>query len=194
MRLHPPFSAKAKGSCEPHFYWKGQTEITRLYAQPYDTSACGFFFEDAETYARKAAALRNDYGQPVEEFEIQFIDGENIDAELAKAWGLSQCNLARFLEVVEKWSDDQKIHFIIGVGECCFGFDPDDVDPYQFDVDIYHVDSLRDLAEQFVDDGLFGEFPKHLEFYIDYDAIARDLAVDFSIAEINGGRLAYACR
>jgi antirestriction protein len=30
--------------------------------------------------------------------------------------------------------------------------------------------------------------------YIDYDAIARDLAVEFSVTEIAGARLIYACR
>ena len=162
--------------------------MTRLYAQPYDITPTGFFFEDAETYARKAGALRNDYGQPVEEFEIQFIDGEGIDAALAKAWGLSQCNLAQFLTAALEWSEDQKLHFIVAIGECSYSFDPEDVDPYDFDVDLYHVDSLRDLAEQFVDEGLYGDIPDHLAFYIDYEAIARDLAVDFSMVDIDGGR------
>jgi len=168
--------------------------MTRLYAQPYDITATGFSFEDAEDYARKAEALRNDYGEPVEEFEIQFIDGNGIDAVLAKAWNLSQCNLSQFLEAALDWSEDQKLHFIVAVGECGYSFDPEDVDPYDFDVDLYHVDSLRDLAEQFVDEGLCGDIPEHLAFYIDYEAIARDLAVDFSMIDIDGGRLAYASR
>lgn len=36
--------------------------------------------------------------------------------------------------------------------------------------------------------------PPHLADYIDYEAIARDLALDFSVAEIAGARLIYACR
>jgi len=59
---------------------------------------------------------------------------------------------------------------------------------------MYHVDSLRDLAESFVDDGLYGEIPDALRFYIDIDAIARDLMVDFSETEIAGQRLVYAYR
>ena len=86
--------------------------MTRLYAQPYDITATGFSFDDAEDYARKAQALRNEYGQPVEEFEIQFIDGE---------WSLSQCNLSQFLEAALDWSEDQKLHFIVAVGECGYG-------------------------------------------------------------------------
>ncbi|MEP3296768.1 MAG: hypothetical protein ABJO27_09875 [Pseudoruegeria sp.] len=66
--------------------------MTQLHAQPYDLSAAGFCFQTAEEYAEKANALRNDYGAPVEEFEIQFIDGEHIDCELAQAIGLNQAN------------------------------------------------------------------------------------------------------
>jgi len=126
-------------------------------------------------------------------FEIQFIDGERIDAALAEAWGLNQANLPRFFEIVDDWSDDQKQRFIIAVGECGSDFDPASVDPDDFDVDLYAVDSLRNLAEQFVDDGLYGEISQHLAHYIDYDAIARDLAFDFSQTEIAGRRLFYAC-
>lgn len=168
--------------------------MTTLYAQPYDISASGFYFEDADSYARQAAALRNDYGQPVEEFEIQFIDGECINAALARAWRLNQANLARFFEIVEDWSQDQKRRFIIAVGECGYSFDAARVNPDDFDVDLYEADTLRELAEQFVDDGLYGEIPLHLAHYIDYDAIARDLAMDFSVTEIAGARLIYACR
>ena len=163
-----------------------------LYAQPYDISAVGFYFTNAEDYAAKAENLRNDYGHPVEEFEIQFIDGEAIDAALARALNLSQANFARFFEFVEDWSDYEKLMVIIAVGECCYEFD-DKSDPADFDVDIYHVGSMRELAEQFVEEGLFGEIPEHLANYIDYDAIARDLSVDYSETEIAGQRLIYRC-
>ena len=46
--------------------------MMQLHAQPYDLAATGFNFETAEEYGTKAAALQNDYGEPVEEFEIQF--------------------------------------------------------------------------------------------------------------------------
>jgi antirestriction protein len=46
---------------------------------------------------------------------------------------------------------------------------------------------------QFADDGLFGEFPESLSHYIDYDAIARDLAIDYAMTDIAGTRYAYRC-
>ncbi|MGB1096143.1 MAG: antirestriction protein ArdA, partial [Paracoccaceae bacterium] len=82
--------------------------MTTLYANPYDISASGFYFETAEDYHAKAKALRNDYGEPVEEFEIEFIDGDEIDCALAKAWGLCQSNFASFFDACEDWDEEQK--------------------------------------------------------------------------------------
>ena len=160
--------------------------MTQLYAQPYDLSATGFYFETTEDYAIKSAALCNDYGDPVEEFEIQFIDGEEIDYDLAKAIGLNQANFAQFLSAVDDWDDGEKRAVIIAVGECGYTFEPD-LDPAQFEVDIYENTTMRDLAEQFVEEGLFGEVPEAFQNYIDYDAIARDLAVEYSERGMAGG-------
>lgn len=55
------------------------------------------------------------------------------------------------------------------------------------------MDSLRELAEHFVVEGLFGEIPDHLAASLDFDAIARDLGVDYAETEIAGTRLIYRC-
>ena len=165
--------------------------MTTLHAQPYDLAASGFYFDSAESYAAQAATLRNDYGQRVEEFEIQFIDGETLDAQLFAALSVNQANLGAFFEAVAAWDDDQKIKTIIAVGELGYRFDLGRDDPDRFDIDLYQVDSLRDLAVQFVDEGLFGEIPKAIENYLDYDAIARDLSMDYGAVTIDGTRYAY---
>lgn len=172
---------------------RGGKDMTQFHAQPYDLHAQGFYFEDAESYLEKIDSLRNDFGDPVEEFEIQFIDGKAIDCDLAKAWGINQANILRFLEIIELWDDAQKIRFILAVGECGYGFDPEQVDPDDFDVDLYYVESMRELAEDFVEEGLFGEIPETLRFYIDYDAIARDLAMDYGEASVAGQTVIYRC-
>ena len=51
------------------------------------------------------------------------------------------------------------------------------------DVEIYEETNMNELAEQFVEDGLFGEIPKALINYIDYDAIARNLSMDYTEVE-----------
>lgn len=164
-----------------------------LYANPYDISATGFYFENVEDYIAKAETLRNSYGDKVEEFEIDFIDGDRIDVDLAKAWGLNQCNFLAYLDACEDWDEDDKRRFIIAVGECGYDFDHEIVQPDDFEVDIYECDSMKDLAEQFVDEGLFGEIPENLTNYIDYDAIANDLGFDYTETSIAGNTLIYRC-
>ena len=176
----------------PLFNERKKAMTTILYAQPYDISAEGFYFRDAEEYTTNAAALRNSYGQHVEEFEIQFIDGDALTFELTRAVGINQANFSHVLKCAEEWDEHETIAVIIAVGECGYDF-RDSTAPDDFEVDIYRVDSMRDLAEQFVDDGLFGDIPEHLANYIDFDAIARDLACDYSEAVIGGERLIYRC-
>ncbi len=164
-----------------------------FYAQPYDISAEGFHFRNMRDYDQNASDHANRYGDRVEEFEIQFIDGELIDADFAKAWGLNQANICPFIEAATDWEEWQKTHFIIAVGECGYDFDPEAVDPDEFDVDIYEEESMKELAYRFVDEGLFGEVPESFQHYIDYDAIARDLSFDYSQTVIGGLSLIYRC-
>ena len=162
--------------------------MIKLHAQPYDLASRGFYFETAEDYDEKASALRNDYGDPVEEFEIQFIDGEQIDCELAKAIGINQANFRDFLEIAETWADGTKELTIVAVGECGYEFDPT-FDPSRYKVEIFAAESFRELGEQFVDDGVYGEIPEQLQSYIDYDAIARDLSISCFEVTVAGRRL-----
>ena len=164
-----------------------------FYAQPYDISAEGFYFRSADEYDKQSADCKNSLGQLIEEYEIQFIDGGQVDCELSKAWGLNQANVNRFIAIANHWDDEEKIRSILAVGECGFSFDPDTINPSDFDIDIYRMGSMRDLAIEFVEEGLFGDIPERLQFYIDYDAIARDLSVDYSEAIIAGERLIYRC-
>lgn len=158
--------------------------MTLLYAHPYDLSADGFVFNSTDQYRAKVKALRNHFGDPVEEFEIQFIDGESIDAELAKIYPLNQSNIQEFFNAVEDWEDEQKYRYIILVGECGYGHEQVADDPDAIDLDLYELSSMRDLAAQFVGDGYFSDIPAALEPYIDLDAIARDLSIDYADTEI----------
>ncbi|MFT6658549.1 antirestriction protein ArdA [Maritalea sp.] len=164
-----------------------------FYAQPYDISAEGYYFRSIEEYDCQASTLRNRCGQKVEEFEIQFIDGDRIDCELAKAWGLDQATLELFMEAADEWDIDQKTKFIIAVGECGYSIASLCEDPDSVEIDIYEVDSLKDLAYQFVEEGLFGDIPERIQFYLDYDAIAHDLGMDYSEVKVNNTNVVYRC-
>ena len=165
--------------------------MTTLFAQPYDICATGFYFETAEQYEEKAKNLTNDYGDIVEEFEIQFIDGESIDCKLFSALGIHQGNFADFLDCVDEWDTDEKIKVILAVGECGYSFTVGQDTPDLFDLDLYEMDSMRDLAMEFVEQGLFGDIPANIQNYLDYNAIAYDLGMDYSETTIDGTRYIY---
>lgn len=169
------------------------THAARFYARPYDIMAHGFFFEGAEDYAAKRDACRNAHGQPVEEFEIQFIDGDEIDAQLFDALSVTQATIIAFMERLATWEDWQKRNMIVAVGECGHLFDVATDDPDDLDVDLYTGMTLRDLADQFVDEGLFGDIPASIVHYIDYEAIARDLGMDYAAITIAGEPCVYRC-
>ncbi|WP_412050251.1 antirestriction protein ArdA [Hoeflea sp. Naph1] len=162
-----------------------------LHALPYDICASGFYFHSIEDYQVLAAKAVNSDGHPVKEFELQFINGNPIDAELAKAFQLNQSNIGHFLKAVAEWSDNQKTRFIIAAGEGGHSFDPTSGNVDDIDIDIYEIGSLRELAERFIDEGLFGEIPKRLESYIDFDALARDLAFDYAEKTIGGKNFVF---
>ncbi|MEZ4784841.1 MAG: antirestriction protein ArdA [Candidatus Kapaibacterium sp.] len=165
--------------------------MAELFANPYNLDAKGFYFESFEDYQEKAEALRDRFGNVVEEFEIQFIDGESIDGELFEAMGVTQATLEQFFEKVDEWEEWEKLRVIVAA-ECGYIIESDSK-PDNFDVDIYHVDSMRELAQMFVDEGLFGDIPENLQYYIDYDAIASDLNVEYSETTIAGKRIVYRC-
>ena len=167
--------------------------MTKLHAQPYDMSASGFYFESLDEFNEKAGKLRNGYGQPVEEFEIQLIDGDRIDGQLFEALSVHQGNFGDFLDAANDWTEDQKTKAIIAIGEAGYSFKLGNDDPDDIDVDLYECESLRDLAVQFIDDGLFGDIPENIRAYLDYDAIAHDLSMDYSEITIDGTHYIYRC-
>ncbi len=167
--------------------------MTVLFAQPYDISAIGFYFETKDEYDAQAAENVNPTGLPVEEYELQFIDGEDIDCELFKALRVNQTNIGEYLDACDDWREDEKRKVIIAVGECGCPFDLRDDRPDDLDVDIYEIDGLRELAQEFVDEGLFGDIPDTIANYLDYDAIARDLGFDYTETTVGGTRLVYRC-
>ncbi len=71
------------------------------------------------------------------------------------------------------------------------GLDNYEVEIYDFSDNTSFTDTFELLAMQFVDNGLYGEIPKNLEFYLDYEKMARDLRMDYTEFESNViGRIA----
>ena len=63
-----------------------------------------------DEYVEKAAGHHNEYGDPVEECEIQFIDGDN--RRLFEAVSVNQVNLRGWFEKFEELDGDDAIKII----------------------------------------------------------------------------------
>lgn len=75
----------------------------QLYAQPYDMHAKGFYFSDLDEFQKLFAENVNEFGQPVEEYEFQVIEGLPLVHKLVNhiGYGFSIEDVFTFLEEFE---------------------------------------------------------------------------------------------
>jgi hypothetical protein len=150
------------------------------HATPYDLSAQGFYFETFDEYTERASSHRNAYGQPVEEYEIQFIDGDNC--ALFAALGINQANLEIWFDVFEDYEGDREIKAIFLAEHQ--GINISDI-PNQIDDMHLFEGSAVEYAEAYLDDtGLLETIPENLRYYFDTEALARDLVLSGDVVEV----------
>ena len=153
------------------------------HATPYDISASGFYFTDYESYQAQAAKHTNDFGQPVEEYEIQFIDGDSDDCELFQTLEVTQATLKQWLEKVEGmyWGEELiKVLYLTKEREARLA----DLTNHDLDHISLYEGSLEDYAEQYLEDsGLFAAVEKAglNPRYVDVAALARDMEIEGTI-------------
>lgn len=145
--------------------------MTNTYhAQPYDISKSGFYFTDMASYEAGVEA------SGAEEFELQFIDGE--DAELFNACKINQATLAQWFDEIEPLEDWAKIAFywLVWDRSCTL---EEALENYE-DVSISE-ESLEDAAAQLFDEVY--EVPAAIAAYIDYDKFANDCRIGGDLDE-----------
>lgn len=159
--------------------------MSHLYhATPYDISASGFYFSTYEEYAAKAATHCNAYGQHVEEYEIQFIDGEHL--ELFEALGINQANLADWFEHFEDMDNDDAVVAIYLITDRDLAIN--EIIRSLNDVMLFHG-TVVEYAEDYLDQsGMLDQIPKAIRRHIDVEAFARDLVLggDVTTFEMDG--------
>lgn len=153
-----------------------------LYAQPYNIDAMGFYFSSYEEYTEKQESCRDSFGQIVEEFEIQHIDGAGDFARIVKP---DQCNLEEWFEQVEQFDDlsgDEQTAFQWLVND--LNMDADEAFAKAGDVVIF-IGTREEYAQELVDDCYdLDRTMGNLARYFDYDAFGRDLEIGGDIVEI----------
>lgn len=149
--------------------------MTEFYAQPYSIEHQGFYFDSIESYERGMESLNK---RGCEEVEIQFIDGEDHHCRMASALGASHMD-------IDAWFIHLEDCDAVNADQICFlfdlGYDLDNALSSYQDVNTYGG-SAADYAYELIQDT--SEVPEHLENYIDYDAIARDMLLGGEIIEL----------
>lgn len=152
------------------------------FAQPYDLAADGFYFDSLDEYAEKAAANTNFFGQPVEEYEIQFIDGDY--PELFRELSIDQGSLHTWFEHFESLSETDALKCLYLAAD--LGMDASQV----LDADLSEVNLFQGSAIDYVyfyieETGMLDQMPETLKVYFDYESFARDLLIGGDIAEFS---------
>ncbi|HHK5646388.1 antirestriction protein ArdA [Serratia nevei] len=162
---------QSRGSSHPDLTQEASFTTT-LYAQPYNGDAQGFYFHSFQEYEQKSENLRDRFGNVVEEFELQFIDGS--DSELFEACRINQANLSVWFDEIELLDDNEKVALCFLLSD--LGYNLEDAMEKIEDVSIQEGD-LQSVAEELFDE--LYEVPQAIAPYIDYEKFARD-------CELNG--------
>ncbi len=162
----------------------------QYHATPYDISATGFYFNTYDEYIEKASKHKNEYGEPVEEHEIQFIDGDNC--QLFNTLGINQANLDNWFNNFETMNKDDTAKAIYLSDYV--GYDINDILGRLDDVTLFQGTAAEYAAEYIEDTDILNGLPENLRYYFDTEAFARDMIMGGDITEIEINNTDYvAC-
>ncbi|MCR9194098.1 MAG: hypothetical protein NXH88_05150 [Hyphomonas sp.] len=146
----------------------------RYYAQPYSLDAVGFSFTSLADYQTQARNHEDRFGQPVEEYELQYLDGDHH--QLFGALGISQATLAAWFALLEALDGDED-RYLIACHLAEDGCPIDELANRWADYHLYHGTAVEVVAECY-------QLPDKLEAYLDYEKLGRDMVFEGSIVEL----------
>ena len=160
-----------------------------FHAQPYSLDAEGFYFTGMDECHAKYEANRDRFGFHVEEYEIQFIDGDNEDAQLFEAAGIDQTSIEFFIDEIMGLDDCQKpgLYFLLDMG-----YDLEEA-LESLDDAMIQKGSLEEAAETLFDEIYLDQIPANIQCYIDYSAFARDCEYSGDFREFEFAGTTYTC-
>ncbi|MBL4574552.1 MAG: antirestriction protein ArdA [Opitutaceae bacterium] len=153
--------------------------MSNYHATPYDLSASGFYFDDYEEYLAKAKNHKNEYGDPVEEFEFQIINGDNYP--LFNSLNINQANLEQWFDF--ETLEGENLIKAIYLAEYCAENTSDILD--NLDTVALFEGTSEEYAQEYINDcGLLSELPENLRYYFDVEAFGRDMVLGGDITEV----------
>ncbi len=163
----------------------------QYHATPYDISATGFYFNTYEEYTEKASSHKNQYGDVVEEFEIQFIDSDLpwCNGPLFKAIGVNQSNLDTWFHTFEDMCREDAVKSIYLSDYT--GYDISEIIDRLDDIILFQG-TAKAYAEEYIEDtGLLNDMPENLRYYFDTEAFAKDMVLSGDITEVEINNVHY---
>lgn len=143
----------------------------RIFANPYDITAHGFYFSNMADFESLYSSQL-----PVEEYEIEFIDGSDAELALFSAMKVSQANLEGYFELLDDLGDDDHTQAAVCyILENHLTDDPTDAVREASDLSLFEG-SVEDYAWNYLEDCVFTKStPSIFRNYFDVPSFARDL-------------------
>lgn len=168
--------------------------MVNLYANPYNPSARGFYFKSTKEFDTKYKA-----NLPVEEYEIELIDGSDFERLLQKRLSKNGFEIPKFFDLIDKHNDemtDEKLvalEYLFEYQNCNVGEAFDKIDdvmvfegtPEEYAMDIFYDEIDEKLAN------MFGRNNGTGAAYFDFKALARDMRINGEIEEIKFNHKTY---
>jgi len=169
-----------------------------IYANPYDTSAHGFYFEDYQDFMSKYRKNVNRFGAPVEEYSFEFISGD--DAEQALFMAMEDngfVDLQGYFELLNN-VDQHQVPALVYLMDV-MGLDAERAMANVDDVIVIEDDAITYISEYFIPDVFFDEttYSNLHPMLIDFKALGRDFEInhpeirDLGYAPYDAGMYVY---
>ena len=126
-------------------------------------------YDNYDDFIKKCLDIHSDEEEP----ELMFQDYEGFPKEFYSESAIDK-------ELFEYLALDDKEKEILEAFIDCHGYNYDYSLGVYYDAYIGKYESLEELAEEFIEQGLFGDVPENLYHYLDYEKIARDLSYDYT--------------
>ena len=149
-----------------------------ICANPYDLDAAYFYFSSSEEFDRKYKAHL-----PVEEYELEFIDGSEFEGFLAKYFFKESNDVEKFFELIEKHERSITAENIVAL-EYLIEYEHCDVEN-AFDK-LEDVTIFEGAAEDYATKIYEHEIQEKLgtlAYYFDYKDLGKDLVLGGDISE-----------
>ena len=159
----------------------------QLYANPYDTSASGFSFDSAEQFDEEYQKRL-----PVEEYEIDFIDGTAEEAALFKVADITAANLSDWFDGIDSLKDYEfpSVYFLLSNGNVSSFSEAVEKADQQNVTEGDTLKYVEDYVEQMGGPAELGK--ETLENYFDYESFANDMNMNGDVVEFEFAGTTYS--